>query len=248
MRAMSSPASLTVIVPMAGRGSRFATKGWTVAKPFIPLKGKMMVEWVLEGLGPLPASYLLIVREEFLISQKKELDRLSEKFSARIHSIPKVTLGAACTVLAARGNFNAEESIVVADSDTIYRQPVFLNFIANARAKELDASLLTMNADAPCYSYVKLDSTGLATEIAEKKVISHNAVCGAYYFKKAQVFIDHLVDMMIYGESFNSEYYMSQVCQKLICSDYKVGIFTAAPSQIICAGTPEQLNEALDVL
>ena len=99
---------LTVIVPMAGRGSRFTSQGWGVDKPFIPIKNKMMVERVLECLNIPCAKYLLIVRSEFLTTYRKELNTLTQKFSASIHAVRKVTMGAACTVLAARESFDAE--------------------------------------------------------------------------------------------------------------------------------------------
>ncbi|MFM5952625.1 MAG: NTP transferase domain-containing protein, partial [Micrococcales bacterium] len=43
---------LNIVVPMAGRGSRFAEAGYLDPKPLIPIHGKPMIRWVIENLTP----------------------------------------------------------------------------------------------------------------------------------------------------------------------------------------------------
>jgi NDP-sugar pyrophosphorylase family protein len=43
---------LTIVAPMAGRGSRFASAGYTSPKPLIPLHGTPMIELVIETIRP----------------------------------------------------------------------------------------------------------------------------------------------------------------------------------------------------
>ena len=40
-----------IVVPMAGRGSRFTEQGYTDSKPFIDVNGKPMIHRVIENLG-----------------------------------------------------------------------------------------------------------------------------------------------------------------------------------------------------
>ncbi|MFN7812574.1 MAG: glycosyl transferase family 2, partial [Planctomycetia bacterium] len=45
---------LQIVVPMAGRGSRFATAGYTLPKPLIPVNGVPMIQLVIANLRPRP--------------------------------------------------------------------------------------------------------------------------------------------------------------------------------------------------
>ena len=38
---------LNIVLPIAGRGSRFASAGYTVPKPLIPIHGAPMIETVV---------------------------------------------------------------------------------------------------------------------------------------------------------------------------------------------------------
>ena len=39
---------LNIVIPMAGRGSRFQTQGYQLPKPLIPIHGKPMIEVGIE--------------------------------------------------------------------------------------------------------------------------------------------------------------------------------------------------------
>ena len=43
---------LNIVIPMAGRGSRFSEAGYTDPKPLIPVHGKPMIQVVIENLTP----------------------------------------------------------------------------------------------------------------------------------------------------------------------------------------------------
>ena len=43
---------LNIVVPMAGRGSRFADAGYNLPKPLIPVHGRPMTEVVINNLRP----------------------------------------------------------------------------------------------------------------------------------------------------------------------------------------------------
>lgn len=43
---------LNIVVPMAGRGSRFANAGYKEPKPLIPIFNKTMIEVVVSNLTP----------------------------------------------------------------------------------------------------------------------------------------------------------------------------------------------------
>lgn len=43
---------LNIVIPMAGAGSRFAQAGYTFPKPLIEIKGKPMIQVVVDNLKP----------------------------------------------------------------------------------------------------------------------------------------------------------------------------------------------------
>ena len=60
MKQKYSDKKLNVIIPMAGAGSRFEVAGYTFPKPLIEVKGKPMIQLVLETLN-IEAKYIFIV-------------------------------------------------------------------------------------------------------------------------------------------------------------------------------------------
>ena len=58
---------INIVIPMAGRGSRFADNGYELPKPLIPVHGIPMIELVIKNLTPsVPHVFTFICREEHL--------------------------------------------------------------------------------------------------------------------------------------------------------------------------------------
>jgi hypothetical protein len=55
--------NLNILIPMAGEGSRFKEAGYIFPKPIIEVKGKPMIQLVVENIG-YDANYIFIVRKE----------------------------------------------------------------------------------------------------------------------------------------------------------------------------------------
>jgi len=94
---------LNIVVPMAGRGSRFANEGYVDPKPLIDVNGKRMIEVVINNLKPkCEHRFIFVCQEEHL--QKYNLREIfsnsCEDF--KVVGISGVTEGAAITVLKAR--------------------------------------------------------------------------------------------------------------------------------------------------
>ena len=51
-----------------------------------------------------------------------------------------------------------------------------------------DGALLTFASDSPAYSYLQYGADGRVCHTVEKQVVSHDAICGAYYFKNKQLY------------------------------------------------------------
>lgn len=236
---------ITVVIPMAGAGSRFQKEGWSVPKPLIEFNGKMMIEHVLDSfaLCNKDINFVLIVRSFFVDQYKDQLSKLTAYRNVHLITAEELTQGAACTVLLAR-EFYKNSSLLVADSDTFYTRDVIAQFLNFIDKNSPDIALVTFNSQADCYSYVSINENDhTLISIAEKEVISSHAISGVYYFKYGFQFIDACINLLIYNKKTKNEFYMSSVVgevAKRFCS--KCMLYNVDINDIYCTGTPTQLK------
>ena len=240
---------MNIVIPMAGLGSRFASAGYKAPKPLIDVAGKPMIVRVMENLRQPEATFTLLARKEHIDSNKELVVQIQSDFKAIFFPIDKLTEGTACTVLFARSHLDPSEEVVIANSDQII-DGCFTHFLDDAKARDLDGSILTfIDAELnPKWSFAKIDSEGLVTEVREKKVISEFATVGVYYFKRADDLIDGIIQMMIENDRVNNEFYTCPVYNYLIRQGKKVGIFNIEQSQMHGIGTPDDLDTYLKLI
>lgn len=243
----------TILVPMAGLGSRFAREGFALPKPFIDVAGKMMVERVLDGLAAPGSRLVLVIQERFRAEHPERLARLERNYGARFVAVARPTLGAACTCLAAFEAIDPDAPLLVSDSDTVVDNAVLRAFLAAAEATTEDrpnwpagpdaggGCLMTFASREPCYSYVELAADGRVTGTREKEPVSDHAICGLYHFRRGRDFLRAAVDQQIYGDMARGEYYLSGVYNHLLRRGGRVTTFPVAVESFRCLGTPAQL-------
>ncbi len=230
-----------IVIPMAGAGSRFKIAGYDLPKPFIEFNGKMMIEHVLASFSKIDSNFILVLQEKFLKEQKFQLERLKKNYVLNFVTVPKLTMGAAITALAAHKSIIPELDIIFADSDNIFNSDDIYSFITNTREKKLSGALLTFNSDKPYFSYAKIDEKGNFIETREKEVISNHAISGMYYFKNLEEFKDAVIDMIIEADLSKGEFYMSNVYNHLKKFTSSISIYDI--QHFDCVGTPEQLAQ-----
>ena len=245
LRKLMVDVDMNIVIPMAGKGSRFIEQGYREPKPLIEFNGQTMIEHVLSGLMIPGANFILIIQSAFELSFKQKLDNIKYYFPVLFTSVDRFTQGAACTVLSAHKIINDEKPLLVADSDNIFRASDIKDFLEEAENRKLDASLLTIDSIIPAFSYARLGAHGYVSETKEKEVISNHAIAGAYYFSKGANFVDAIIETIIYGDKQKGEYYMSNVINTLIKQQKTVGIFDIPIEHYHCVGTPEQLEKYL---
>lgn len=234
---------INIVIPMAGAGSRFKVAGYNIPKPFIEFDGKMMIEHVLSSFENINANFILVVQEKFLKTQKIQLEKLKKNYKVGFTTVPKLTMGAAITALSAHKKINPDYDILIADADNLFNKEDIDKFIKYVRNNELNGALLTFNSNEPCFSYAKTDKNGYLIKTKEKEVISNHAICGVYYFKKLEFFMDSVIDLIVESDLSKGEYYMSNVFNHLLKTTKKIAIFDI--KSFHCVGTPEQLKEYL---
>jgi beta-phosphoglucomutase-like phosphatase (HAD superfamily)/dTDP-glucose pyrophosphorylase len=233
---------LNVLIPMAGAGSRFAQAGYTFPKPLIEVRGKPMIQVVVENLN-LEANYIFLV-------QKEHYDKYNLKYllnliapNCKIVQVDGITEGAACTTLLAKEFIDNDAPLVMANSDQ------FVEWNSNEcmyafSADSIDGGILTFKATHPKWSYAKLDEDGFVSEVAEKKVISDEATVGVYYWRHGSDYVKYTEQMIKKDIRTNGEFYTCPVFNEAIGDGKKIRVKNIEKMWGI--GTPEDLNYFLD--
>src|SRR4051812_8543141 len=109
---------LTIVIPMAGRGSRFADAGYDLPKPLLPVHGVPMIELVVANLRPsTPARFVFLCQREHLQTYGLEARLLEIAPGCAVVPVDGITEGAACTVLLAEHEIDPDDALVIANSD-----------------------------------------------------------------------------------------------------------------------------------
>jgi len=240
---------INIVIPMAGRGSRFSNAGFVKPKPFIDVLGKPMIVRVIENLNVENAKFILLGLKEHLDAERELVADIENKYNVQFIEIDKITEGTACTVLFARQIINNEYPLLIANSDQIVDFQIS-NFIEDCAYRNLNGSILTFNDLElnPKWSFAKIDENGFVVEVQEKKPISNFATVGIYMFSRGKDFIDAAIDMIISNDRVNGEFYTCPVYNYLIKNNGRVGIYNIEANSMHGIGTPEDLQLYLEIL
>lgn len=233
---------MNVLIPMAGAGSRFAEQGYTFPKPLIEVRGKPMIQVVVENLG-IKAQYIFIVQKSHY--EKYNLQYLLNMIApdCKIVQVDGLTEGAACTTLLAKEFIDNDSRLVIANSDQFVEwnsNQVMYSLVES----NLDGGILTFKNTHPKWSYAKVDEHGFVLEVAEKKPISDNATVGIYYWSKGSDYVKYAEQMIEKNIRVNNEFYVAPVFNQAIEDGKKFGIREI--ERMYGIGTPEDLNYFLN--
>lgn len=215
---------LTIVIPMAGRGSRFADAGYELPKPLLPIHGVPMVEIVVRNLAPSePARFVFVCRREHLAAYGVEAGLRHAAPGCEIVAIDEVTEGAACTVLLAAHAIDPDDVLVIANSDQWVDHAMDAS-LHKLRADGLDGLIFTMAANDPKWSYVELDAAGRVCNVVEKEVVSEEATVGIYLFARGGDFLRAARAMIAADRRSNGEFYVAPAYNELIAAGAVIGI------------------------
>jgi len=231
---------MKIIIPMAGRGSRFQAEAdknpeYRKPKPLILIKGKPMIAWAMESLKSFRVpfkNYVFISLEE---QQKKYhiADQLREVFSPQVNVIliPEITRGATESALQAK-KFMDEEDIIISDSDHYFDGASLKRAVEK---KHHDTAGIIPVFEPPDeevkWSYTLFNKkTYVASAVGEKDPVLASkgayANIGAYYFSSGTGFIQDAEEMIasgaMYGAKGKEEFYIAPLYQRMIEKGKKV--------------------------
>jgi NDP-sugar pyrophosphorylase family protein len=268
---------MKIIVPMAGLGTRFSKVAdrnpeYKKPKPFILIRNRPMVRW---ATGSLP--FIAHVDHErfdqhrvfskdliFIILKAHDEEHQIEKqlrqiYSPDIHVIvlDDVTRGASETAYQAKDLIDADEELIISDSDHHF-DGSYLEKIITGRHPDT-AGIIPVhharNEGIPKWSYSLVrGGTNIIVQVGEKDrslmEMGAHANIGAYYFSKARHFFDAAYDVikrnLLKNEPGKNEFYVAPLYQYLIEHGHRIEAAIVPREHVWGLGTPEDLEYFLE--
>jgi beta-phosphoglucomutase-like phosphatase (HAD superfamily)/dTDP-glucose pyrophosphorylase len=237
---MNALTPITIVIPMAGNGSRFTRAGYLDPKPLIPVLGKPMISWVVDNLAVPNARFIFIIRADYPESCTGHLQSIAPGCSVLV--VDKVTEGAACTVLLAKDLIDNNTPLLIANSDQFIEFNA-KEFVHSFLLSGADGKISTFNGDGnPKWSYAAVQD-GFVTEVREKDPFSDHATTGVYMWKRGSDFVKFAEQMISKNIRVNNEFYTVPVYNEAIQAGLKITISDC--KKMWGLGVPEDLDTFL---
>ena len=233
------------LIPLAGRGSRFAKVGYKDPKPLINVSGKPMI---IQSANSLPNSqnHIFVTLKEHLNNFPLEKTLKNEYPETTIIPINNVTEGQAITCSLGLKEVSKDASLLVAATDNgmIYNHSKYQELIKDKNNDAIIFSFrhhISSKNNPEMYGWVKTDSRENAIAVSVKVPISDtpyedHAIVGTFWFRKVELFEKALKNLIDKNIRVNGEYYVDSLLSELIEFGYKVKVFEV--DDYICWGTP----------
>lgn len=239
---------LTVIIPMAGQGSRFSAQGYHEPKPLIQVAGKTLAERSISSLGLPNAHYVFITRS---FDDPADNERLTEVFAKNCKTFTEVRvdtehLGAAHSALYAEKYVDQDSELIITNCDQamIWDANDFLDSVRNENA---DGAIVLFQSESPQHSFAKLNGIKVV-DIAEKNPISDHALVGIHYWKTAKDFFESARKLVAeYKDLGYQEPYISISYKYLLDQKYITSYHLTGDARYYSLGTPEDVNRYLNI-
>ena len=233
-----------IVIPMAGRGSRFTEQGYTDSKPFIDVNGKPMIQRVIENLGiEFDKNYMFVLvclQEDFDKYDFHQFKDIIGHDSYDVVILDDVNEGAAQTILQAKDLINDDTPLLTLNTDQMieYDTDMWKSF------ERFDGGIPCFWGDSGDWSYARCGQDGYVEEVAEKKVISNDATAGYYYWSKGSDFVKYAEQMIEDNSRTNGEFYVAPVYNWAIKDGKKIAIYMV--DKVYELGTPEYLEKYIN--
>lgn len=248
---------MTVLIPMAGEGSRFKEEGYDIPKPLIPTfdrntkKELPMVVCAASNLPGIndPDCKIVFIDRDFHKEQGVEQVIKSHWNKAQFITLDHLTEGQASTCLMAKEMINNDDELLIGPCDC--GVSIDTNKF-NELKKTCDCIVFTFtDNDSVCdnpnaYGWMKVDSNDNILEASVKKAISDTperdpAVTAVFWFKKGSYFVRAAEDMIAANARINNEFYVDETVNFILKLGLKAKIFSV--SKYFCWGTPKDYKD-----
>ena len=244
---IKNPPNTTLILPMAGKGSRFTEEGYDLPKPLLDVDGLPMI---LQAVDCLPESdnNVFICLQDHIDDFGIDKTLKNHFLNTEVISINETTEGQACTceIGIEETNINLENPILISacDNGVFYDRKKYLELLKD---ESIDVIVWTFRnnqaskTNPNAYAWLDVDENDNIKHVSCKKFIYENpltthAIIGTMFFRKGTYFMEGL--QKNYNENIrtNGEFYVDDVLNQNIKDGLNVKVFEV--ENYICWGTP----------
>jgi NDP-sugar pyrophosphorylase family protein len=244
---ISNPPNTTLILPMAGKGSRFVEEGYELPKPLIDVDGKPMIIRAVDCLPQSDKNYFICLQDHIKNFNVDSLLSSTYK-NCNVLEIKDTTEGQACTCELGIKAFDVKlkDPILISacDNGVYYDTNKYLEMVND---ESIDIIVWTFRnnqaskTNPNAYAWLDVDDDGFIKHVSCKKFIyddplKTHAIIGTMFFRKGQYFMDGLKANYDENIRTNGEFYVDDVLNQNIKSGLKVKVFEV--KNYICWGTP----------
>ena len=238
---------VTLILPLAGKGSRFTELKYQKPKPLLDINGKPMI---IQSVNCLPKTQnkIFICLNEHINNYDLKNQLLKYYPNSKVLGIDGVTDGQACTCELAFFNYeiDLEKPILISacDNGVYYDDQEYKKLVNDENNDIIIWSFRnnqTSKLNPNMYAWLKVNDNNFIEHVSCKKFIYDNplkthAIIGTMFFRKAKYFIDGLKKNYKENIRTNNEFYVDDVLNQNIKDGLKLKVFEV--KNYICWGTP----------
>jgi len=215
--------SLATLVLASGPADEFGGGPWP--RNLYEIDGAPLIEHVLGGQGVLgnEDSVVLLRRSEQARWRTGDVVGLLSPESA-VCLVPDGCQGAAGSALWAKGLFDADAPLMVANGDIIIDANIAE--IVQDGLLGADGVVVCFDSVHPRWSYVSVDEEGYVNRAKEKQPISRNATVGVYGFLRAGDFFDSIESMIKKDDRVNGIFYVCPSLNQMVLAGKRIKVVT----------------------
>jgi bifunctional N-acetylglucosamine-1-phosphate-uridyltransferase/glucosamine-1-phosphate-acetyltransferase GlmU-like protein len=240
----------TLILPMAGAGSRFAVKGYPHPKPLLIVSGDYMIVQAVNCLPNTSEKVFICLKDHVEIFDIK--NKLEDKYNnCKVFSIDEITQGQACTseIGINKSNIDLNKSILISacDNGVYYDINKYQKLVDDPTVDIIVWSFRnnpTSRNNPNMYAWMEVDEDDYVKSVSCKKfdenkhhLKNSHVIIGTMFFRKAEYFINGLNENYKNNIRTNNEFYVDDVINENIKMGLKVKVFEV--DNYICWGTPD---------
>jgi bifunctional N-acetylglucosamine-1-phosphate-uridyltransferase/glucosamine-1-phosphate-acetyltransferase GlmU-like protein len=248
--------NIALILPMAGAGTRFSTKGYKNPKPLLDICNAPMIVQAVKCLPETTTKHFICLDEHIRLYNIDKI--LKSTFSnCNVFSIDSVTQGQACTteIGVNKGAIDYHSPILVSacDNGVYYNKQKYQELLDD---NTIDIIVWTFRNNPTSinnpnmYAWVQTDNFDNVLNVSCKKFIPsiHNlkdshVIIGTMFFRKASYFMDGLKQNYEEDKRSNGEFYVDDVLNQNVKCGLKIKVFEV--DNYICWGTPDDYETYL---
>lgn len=234
----------TLILPMAGSGSRFLMKGYNIPKPLLNVNKKPMVVSAVDCLPQTDKKIFITLQEH--VEKYPIVDMIGHYYpESNLVAIPEVTNGQACTCEIGIKSLQLKSSepilISACDNGVDYDHSIYSSLEADKSNDVIVWAFSNNNTSKlypHMYAWLDVDEENNIKHVSVKKYFegAKHCIIGTMYFRECDIFNIGLEEIYKKNIRTNNEFYVDDLLNPLIEKGFNVKMFEV--DRYICWGTP----------